>query len=69
MAKHVLVVDDNQLMLSFLSCVLTEDGYHVETADDGSSAINRIKQREVDLVLADLKMPGMSGVELMKAVR
>jgi two-component system, NtrC family, response regulator AtoC len=69
MAKHVLVVDDDQLMLSFLSRALTEDGYHVETAAEGSSAINRIKQRDFDLVLTDLIMPGMSGVELMKAAK
>jgi two-component system, NtrC family, response regulator AtoC len=69
MAKRVLVVDDDQLMLSFLSRILKEDGYAVETATDGRIAAKRIEQADFDLVITDLKMPGMSGVELVKVVR
>jgi DNA-binding NtrC family response regulator len=69
MTKRILVVDDDQLMRSFLSRVLAEDGYHVETAVDGKSALSTIQNNEFDLVLTDLKMPGISGVELMKAVK
>jgi DNA-binding NtrC family response regulator len=69
MTKRILVVDDDQLMRSFLSRVLAEDGYRVETAVDGKSALSTIQNSEFDLVLADLKMPGISGVELMKAVK
>jgi signal transduction histidine kinase len=45
--------------------VLTKDGYRVETANDGDSGLQKVRQIRPDLVLVDLKMPGMSGMELL----
>jgi DNA-binding NtrC family response regulator len=69
MARRILVVDDDQVMLSFLSRVLKDDGYMVETAPGGQTAAKRIEEADFDLVITDLKMPGMSGVELIRIAR
>lgn len=69
MAKRILVVDDDELMLSFLVRVLKEGGYDVETAREGMAARDKLSVRDYDLVLTDLRMPGMSGVDLIKAGR
>jgi DNA-binding NtrC family response regulator len=67
MSKSILVVDDDELMRTFIATVLREDGYGVDTAADGKTGLNKIKNRDFDLVITDLKMPDMSGVDLMQA--
>jgi len=65
----ILVVDDEKAMRDSCCQVLTEDGYRAERAEDGDSGLQMIKQVKPDLVLVDLKMPGMSGVELLERIR
>jgi len=65
MGKSILIVDDDELMRSFLSTVLIEEGYRVEEACDGKTALVGIMHTGFDLVITDLKMPDMSGLELM----
>jgi len=67
MSKTILVVDDDELMRTFIATVLREDGYGVDTAQNGKTGLNKIKNRDFDLVITDLKMPDMSGVDLMQA--
>jgi DNA-binding NtrC family response regulator len=69
MNRSILVVDDDELMRTFIATVLREDGYGVDTAPDGKTGLNKIKNRDFDLVITDLKMPDMSGVDLMQAGR
>ncbi len=64
----ILVIDDEQAMRDSCYQVLTKDGYRIETADDGDSGLQKISQIKPDLVLVDLKMPGMSGMELLEKV-
>ena len=64
----ILVVDDEKVMRDCCCQVLTEDGYHAETAEDGDSGLKKIRQVKPDLVLVDLKMPGMSGMELLEKI-
>ena len=61
----ILVIDDEQSMRDSCCQVLTKDGYRVETANDGDSGLQKVRQIRPDLVLVDLKMPGMSGMELL----
>jgi len=61
----ILIVDDEKAMRDSCCQVLTEDGYRTETAEDGNSGLQKIKEVKPDLVLVDLKMPGMSGIELL----
>ena len=65
----ILVVDDEPTNRQYLSEVFTGEGYEVETVDNASDALKMIKKREYDLVLLDIKMPGMSGVELYQRVK
>ncbi len=69
MNKTILIVDDDELMRTFISTVLHEDGYGVDMASDGKTGLNKFKNRDFDLVITDLKMPDMSGVDLMQAGR
>jgi len=63
-----LIVDDDFGMVQTLNYILTEKGCEVETAKDGFEAVERIKERAFDVVLTDIKMPGLNGVGLLKEV-
>jgi CheY-like chemotaxis protein len=65
----ILVVDDDIDTCQNLSDILTDLGHHVETAHDGPSALALVKQRHFDVALLDLKMPGMNGLDLYRAIR
>jgi DNA-binding NtrC family response regulator len=66
---RILVADDESNARSALSLILAEDGYAVQTAADGFKALARYEEHGADIVLTDLKMPGMDGLELMRKLR
>ncbi len=66
---RVLVVDPNKRHLAVLTRRLAEAGYRVTAADNGDAATAELHRRAVDLVLAELYMPGMSGAELARMIR
>jgi DNA-binding NtrC family response regulator len=65
----ILVVDDEANARTALAELLRDEGYRVETAADGFKALGKMEEASPDLVLTDLKMPGMGGVELLEKVR
>ncbi|MBI4964909.1 MAG: sigma-54-dependent Fis family transcriptional regulator [Desulfomonile tiedjei] len=65
----VLVVDDEKNYLVVLEDLLQDAGYEVATASSGAQAIEIIQNTPVDTVLSDIKMPGLSGIELLEAVK
>ncbi|HEV8550762.1 MAG TPA: sigma-54 dependent transcriptional regulator, partial [Polyangiaceae bacterium] len=65
----ILVVDDEASARTALAELLRQEGYEVETAGDGFKALGRMTEFEADLVLTDLNMPGMDGVELLRKVK
>jgi len=69
MEPRVLVVDDEPSMCRALSAVLERFGLKVSTALDGLQGLTKFRRDVYDLVIADLKMPGMSGVELLKEIK
>ncbi len=62
----ILVVDDEMIVRQSLSNWLMEEGYSVETAENGKDAFIKIKKKKYDLVVADIKMPEMDGIELLE---
>ena len=66
---HILVVDDEQDICANLHDILTDFGYRVDTAPDASAALQMLDERQYDIALLDLKMPGVSGVELCRKMR
>ena len=63
---RILVVDDEPAVLKFLSQMLTDEGHEVDTADNADDALKKVETERYSLILLDIKMPGMSGIELYK---
>lgn len=64
----ILVVDDETAILDFLKCLLTEQGYQVETVDRTRAALTRLRRERYDLILLDIKLPGKSGIWLYRYI-
>ncbi len=69
MSKRILVVDDEATIRNSLVEALVADGYEVDAAETGEEALARTHTGEYDLLLTDLKLPGVSGLEILKALR
>jgi two-component system response regulator AtoC len=65
----LLVVDDEQLLRGLYARSLSRAGYEVSVAKDGLEALELVLQSRFDLVISDLHMPGLTGLQLLKAVR
>jgi two-component system response regulator PilR (NtrC family) len=65
----ILVVDDERSMRDFLKILLQKEGYAVVTADNGEHALDCLKDQEFNLVITDIRMPGMGGLELLETVK
>jgi DNA-binding NtrC family response regulator len=68
-AGRVLIADDEPAIANGLSAILTDAGYEVEVAADGEKALERLKSEQFGVVLADLKMPKLDGIALLKSIR
>ncbi len=68
-AVTILVVDDEPVMRSLLNKILTRDGYMVLVAVGGHEALDILGRQRVDIVVSDLKMPEMDGLELLRMVK
>ena len=66
---RILVVDDERSMRELLAIVLRREGYEVMLADNGRSAVELLEREPVDLLISDIKMPDMSGVEVLRAAK
>ena len=69
MTKRVLVVDDDRNTVTYLSVVLSENGYDPIPAYDGSEGLQKIKQAKPDLIILDVMMPKKSGLVLFKQLK
>ncbi|MDT8440483.1 MAG: sigma-54 dependent transcriptional regulator [Desulfuromonadales bacterium] len=66
--EQILVVDDDAVIREGLRRVLKGAGYQVETVPNGRLALERVEQNDFDLLITDLKMPGMNGIEVLQAI-
>jgi len=67
-AKSILVVEDEENLVHLILEALTAEGYDVTCSNSGNSAIDQLKKNRYDLIISDMKMPGMSGEELYRYV-
>jgi two-component system response regulator PilR (NtrC family) len=66
---RILVVDDDQGMREFMEIMLTKEGYSVTCAEEPAKAINLCRKTDFDLVITDLRMPKIDGIEFLKAIK
>jgi len=66
---NILVVDDEKVIHESCGRILREEGYEVETALSGEEALQKLKERQYDLVLTDIRMPGMDGIETLEKMK
>lgn len=69
MKNRLLIVDDEEGIRLLYKEELEEEGYDTEIASSGEEALEKLKDMKVDLVLLDIKMPGMDGVEVLRRVK
>ena len=69
MAKNILVIDDEELITKSLLKLLDIEGYKTTIARSGSEAIEKIKETNFDLIISDVRMPGLDGIETIKQIR
>lgn len=65
-SKNILLVDDDEELCEEIAGILTEEGYSVTTAFEGVQGKKLIEHNRYDLVLLDIKMPGINGLEILK---
>ena len=66
---NIIVVDDESIVLSLISDALEEDEYQIDTALDAAKALKIIESKKIDLIISDIRMPRMNGIELVKRTR
>jgi len=66
---RILVVDDERSMRELLAIVLRREGYEVLLAENGRSAVDLLEREPVDLLISDIKMPDLSGVDVLRAAK
>jgi len=67
--EKILVVDDEQSMTQFLGIVLRKEGYQVTTVSNGNDALDKVRAEAFDVVITDLRMPGMDGIQLLQSIK
>ena len=65
----VLIVDDERSMRDFLKILLEKEGHEVKTADSGAKALDILDKQSVEVIVSDIRMPGMTGIELLETVK
>ena len=69
MSKSILVIDDDAEIREAFILALKDTGYHVDTAESGEEGIKKDRSKKYDLIFLDLKMPDMSGIEVLRKMR
>lgn len=67
--KSILLIDDDKFVTTLYASKLQSEGFAVDTAHSGEDAIEKLEKNRPDMIVLDLNMPGISGVELLRAIR
>jgi excisionase family DNA binding protein len=65
----ILLVDDDKIVLKSISKFLSSHGYNIEIATNGEEALKKVKEDDFDLLITDIRMPGINGIETIKKIR
>jgi len=68
MMKNILIIDDNEDILGIFKQLLVEEGFSVSTAKNGITGIELFRKESFDLVITDIHMPGISGLDVIKRI-
>jgi CheY-like chemotaxis protein len=69
MSKNILVIDDEELVTESLKRLLKKEGYNVTIAKSGKEALDRVKETDFNLIVSDIRMPEIDGIEIVKDIR
>ena len=69
MAKTIMTADDSASMRQMITFTLKQAGYDVVEAEDGKDALSKAEKSDIDMLITDLNMPNMNGMELIEAIR
>ena len=69
MSKTIMTVDDSKSIREMVSFTLNQEGYNVVEAYDGLDAVGKLSNSQIDMIITDLNMPNLNGIELIKKVR
>ncbi len=67
--KRILIIDDERVVCSFFEEILSEEGYEVISTLDARAGLGLVKKRKPDLVIIDLNMPGINGIEALRLIK
>ena len=67
--KRILIIEDDAEMRSLLMDVLVEEGFGVDSVDNGSEAFRRVVRESFDIIITDIRMPGLSGLEILPGLK
>jgi len=67
--ERILIVDDEKSMCQYLSIMLKKEGYQVKTTNNGKKAVQLVKESNFDVLITDIRMEGMDGIEVLAAVK
>lgn len=68
MAKNILIIDDDRLVVKSLARLLETEGYLVGTAENAKEALVLVEQKNFDLIISDIRMPGINGIEMVSVL-
>lgn len=69
MGKKILIVDDSESLRQVVGIALKEAGYDVVEACDGADGLRKLSQQRVNLIISDVNMPNMDGIEMVKQIK
>lgn len=69
MPKNILVIDDDGIVTKSLCGMLQKSGFSTDASENGADAIELIKDTHIDLIIADIRLPGVNGVETVKKIK
>lgn len=69
MQKNILLIDDEELVIKSVSKLLKKEGYEVTVCRSGAEALDKIREAQFDLIVCDIRMPTLNGIDTIKRIR